>query len=194
MTDLDALRVLEADAWNEHVARRAACRAGAEAARAARPAASIAEARQLLAETREALALAALGALPRLRVLEDGLDLLEQARGRGTPLLARELGVLFRFLRAARDLRRELIALAGRPALRSIGAAMPDIAPFVCELELAVDERGLLLDSASERLCGLRLEIAELKERVRREIERFASRQEVRPFLRSGHPSLRDGR
>lgn len=192
--DEDAVRLLELDAWNRFVSARTRTEAGRALAAGARPAATVDLARTLLAETREAVLLAERDATPQLRVAEDGLGLLRHSREQGTPLLARELSVLFRFLRQARDLRTELAALDDESALRSLGREIPDVAILVRDLELAIDERGLLLDSATSRLRGLRLDLAEKKESVRREIERIAKRPDVRTLLRSTHPTIRDGR
>ncbi|MFG0320345.1 MAG: endonuclease MutS2, partial [Planctomycetota bacterium JB042] len=192
--DDDAFRLLELDAWNRVVEGHARLDAGRALARTMRPAATLEEGRALLAETKEALALDDRGASPRLGVPADGLALVAHAREHGTPLLARELAVQFRFLRQARDLRATLAALDDLPALRALGRRIPDVGPLVRDLELAVDERGLLLDSATPRLRALRLEIAEKKEAVRQEIERIAKRPDVRTLLRSTHPTIRDGR
>ncbi len=194
MVDQDSMRVLELDVWNEHVASRARLDAARDAAKRARPARGLDESRRALDETREALDLVRRGAGPALRVEADGIDLLVHARDQATPLLARELATLFRFLRQTEFVRASLVALDASPALRAIGHELPDLGALVRELEGAIDERGLLLDSATPKLRTLRLELAELKEQVRRAIERFAARPDVRPLLRATHPSIRDGR
>ncbi|MFH0946407.1 MAG: hypothetical protein V2A76_14510 [Planctomycetota bacterium] len=190
----DTLRVLELDAWNERVARETVSDVGREQALCARPEESLEEARRLIAETGEALELSLSERLPLLRLKDDGLTLLSRARQDGSPLLARDLAVLYRFLRAARNLRSDLNRLEACPALRDISLAMPDLDWLVHSLGLAVDEQGILLDSASPRLREVRFELSELKESMRREMERFANRREIRPLLRSSHPTLRDGR
>ncbi len=186
--------VLELARWNDQVARRARSPSGRRAALASVPVADLERARELLAQAREALALARGRRVPRRLAEDDGVDLLERPRTRGAPLFAHELAVVFRFLKHARELRRELVALDDAPALAAIGRGIPDLATLVDAFERAVDERGQLMDSASERLRQIRLEIGELKERARKNIERIAARPDVRPLLRAPHPSLRDGR
>ena len=190
----DTLRVLEFDAWNRRLAAFAASDAGREAALVSRPAGDLETALRLLDETGEALSLLWAESLPRLGVQADGLDLLERAHADGSPLLARELATLLAFLRSVCDLRQRLVELETCPALSAIGQSIPALEPLLHSLQRAVDVQGLLLDSATPKLYQLRLELAESKESLRRHLERFANRKEVRPLLRSNHVSLRDGR
>ena len=190
----DTLRVLEFDSWNRRVANLAFSDAGKEAALAVRPADDLEAGLCLLDETEQALRLLRTDRLPRLRTQADGLDLLERAHADGSPLLARELATLFRFLRDICGLRQELVELEQCPALAAIGHSIPAFRPLLQALEQALDTQGLLLDSATPKLHKLRLELSELRENVRRNVERFANRKEIRPLLRSNHVSLRDDR
>lgn len=190
----DTLRVLDYANWCELVAGRTRLERSRDAALATLPEDELDAARALLAETGDAVRLILDERLPALPVARDGLSLIAHSRQHSTLLMARELAILLEFFRVARDLRRHLLALDEQPALQRIGAMIGDTEAFVDTLDRAVDLRGMLLDTASDRLRVLRLEIAELKEKIRRELERFAGSREVRTLLRSTHPSIRDGR
>lgn len=194
MIDADALRVLEFPRFLEHLATRAQSEMGRAAALAAIPVCDLVAGRGLLAETRDALALQHQGLLPSVRVTDDVWPLLTGSRERGVPMLARELATLLRFVRFSADLRAELEQLAAAPALLALGRTLPDLTALLRSLEQAVDDQGHLLDSATPRLRVIRMELGERKESVRRGIERFAQRPEIRPLLRSAHATIRDGR
>lgn len=194
MVNSDALRVLEFDSWATELADRARLEAGREFIRAFHPVSDVEEARVLLAETREALLLQAEGALPAMRVEKDGFDLLGHAREQGTALLAHELATIYRFLYQSCDVRMQLEMRPELEALHRLGRGIPDLMPLIREMEQTVDDRGLLLDSASPKLTTLRLEIGKLRESVRRTLEKMASRPNIRALLRSTHPTIRDDR
>jgi len=194
MIDPDALRVLELDRMNAWTATYTRSRVGWRAAENARPAADLDAARTLLRETAEAVVLLDTGRIPNLELKDDVMPLLVSAREQGIPLLARELAALFRFSRRARRLREFLLDLDPESSLRALGRAMPDLSALCGELEDSIDELGSLLDTATAKLRALRKEIAERREMVRRALERFARRPDVRGLVRSMHPAIRDGR
>ncbi len=194
MIDSDAVRVLELKRFHEWVGQHARSPLGRRAMLDALPATHLDAAKSLLSETREAVALLEQDRVPSLDIKDDVLPLLLAAREQGIPLLARELAALYRFVRRARRAREFLLDLAPGTALRAIGQAMPDLHALVRELEDAIDEAGGLLDTATAKLRALRLEISERREHVRRALERYARRPDVRGLVRSMHPALRDGR
>lgn len=194
MIDPDALRVLELDRMNAWTATYTRSRVGWRAAEHARPAVDLDAARTLLRETAEAVVLSDAGRIPNLELKDDVMPLLVSAREQGIPLLARELAALFRFSRRARRLREFLLDLDPESSLRALGRAMPDLSALCGELEDSIDELGSLLDTATAKLRALRKEIAERREMVRRALERFARRPDVRGLVRSMHPAIRDGR
>jgi DNA mismatch repair protein MutS2 len=192
--DRDALRVLELPRFLDWLARRAESSVGREAVLAAALAGDAPAARTRLAETREALAILRSGDAPSLAIRDDALPHLVHAREQGLPLLARELAALYRFVKRARRLREAFLEREDVATLTALCRQMPDLGPLLRELEDAIDESGQLMDSATARLRTLRLEIAEGREQVRRGLERFARRPDVRPLLHAMHPAIRDGR
>lgn len=194
MIDPDALRVLELDRFQRFTARFARSQVGRGYIESAPLASDLAEARSRLLETRESLALIRAEKAPNLEVKDEVLPLLHAAREQGIPLLARELAALYRFARRSRRLREYLLDLEPSSALFAIGRGAPDLSALCGELEDAIDEQGSLLDTATAKLRTLRREIAERRESVRRALERYARRPEVRSLVRSMHPAIRDGR
>lgn len=194
MIDPDALRVLELNRFQRWTAGFARSQVGRSHVENALPASDLDEARALLAQTREALARLRADRAPNLDVRDDVLPLLHSAREQGIPLLARELAALYRFARRARRLREYLLDLEPGSELHGLGKRTPDLGSLCAELEDAIDEQGALLDTATAKLRTLRREIAERRELVRRALERFARRPEVRSLVRSMFPAIRDGR
>lgn len=194
MPDADALRVLEIDRLLTFAAERTQSAVGKRAILETQPAPDLAASRSLLAETRQALHCVQSNRLPALAIKDDVIPLLDAAAASGVPLLARELAALFRFVKRARRLREFLSDLEEGSELWRLGKRIPDLGTLNRELEDAIDEQGLLLDSATAKLRALRIEISERRESVRRSLEKFARRVEVRSVIRSIHPAIRDGR
>ncbi|MBX3461878.1 MAG: hypothetical protein KF830_01795 [Planctomycetes bacterium] len=107
-------------------------------------------------------------------------------------LQTRELADLKRLLRASERCRRWL--LAGEPALAEFAAPAPDLEDLVAELELLVDDRGEVLDSASAKLASIRLEIEQARLAVEAVLARVLAAADVRKHLQAPEPAWRHGR
>ncbi len=109
-------------------------------------------------------------------------------------LQARDLADLKRTLRAAERCRSWL---AGRPAATALPAraqAAPALADLVGELELLVDDRGEVLDSASVRLRQARLDIEAARQAVDAAVVRVMAEGDLRRYLQSPEVAWRHGR
>jgi DNA mismatch repair protein MutS2 len=107
-------------------------------------------------------------------------------------LQARDVADLKRLLRAGDRCRRWL--LAAGDALAAFAAAAPDLADLVDELELIVDDRGEVLDSASPKLAQIRTEIEQARAAVDATVMHVLAAAELRKHLQSPEPAWRHGR
>ena len=107
-------------------------------------------------------------------------------------LQARELADLKRVLRAAERCR--VWCLAAGPALVAFARPQPSWQDLVDELELIVDDRGEVLDSASPKLASLRREIEQARQSVDTALASVLANPEVRRHLQANEPVWRHGR
>jgi DNA mismatch repair protein MutS2 len=108
------------------------------------------------------------------------------------PLQARELADCKRVLRAAERCRCWL--LAATQALVRVAMAAPNVADLVHDLELIVDDRGEVLDSASPKLAGIRAAIERARSQVDTTMAGVLSSVELRKHLQAGETVWRHGR
>lgn len=107
-------------------------------------------------------------------------------------LQARDLADLKRLLRAGERCR--LWFRAATPALQRMASDVPDLGDLVDELELLVDDRGEVLDSASPKLASVRAQIEVARLAVDTTMAAVLANAEVRKCLQSGEPAWRHGR
>jgi DNA mismatch repair protein MutS2 len=107
-------------------------------------------------------------------------------------LTGRDAADLKRLLRTSERCRRWL--LAGEPALVAFASAAPDLADLVEELELLVDDRGEVLDSASAKLARIRSEIEQARFAVDAAMAAVLGVGELRKYLQAPEPAWRHGR
>jgi len=107
-------------------------------------------------------------------------------------LQVRDLADVKRLLRASERCRRWF--LAGAPALVTFAAPAPDVADLVDELELLVDDRGEVLDSASPKLATIRAEIEQARSAVDHTLARVMAAADLRKYLQAPEPAWRHGR
>ncbi len=107
-------------------------------------------------------------------------------------LQARDLADCKRVLRAAERCRTWL--LAATQALVRVALAAPNVADLVHDLELIVDDRGEVLDSASPKLAGIRAAIERARVQVDTTMAGVLSSAELRKHLQAGETVWRHGR
>lgn len=190
-------RPFDLDVLEFHVVRallteRLATPVGRSAVDELGPCASCSEAEQRLQATAELVArLTARVELPLAGAIDVRSWLVPFAAGEH-PLQARDLADLKRVLRAGERCR--LWFAAGTPALAAMAAAVPDLSDLVGELELIVDDRGEVLDSASPKLAAVRAEIEQARLAVDTTMAGVLAGAELRKFLQGTEPVWRHGR
>ena len=107
-------------------------------------------------------------------------------------LQAKDVADLKRMLRASERCRVWLRAAGD--ALGAFAAVAPDLSDLVDELELLVDDRGEVLDSASPKLKQIRQDIEQARGAVDAVVMHVLAAAEVRKHLQSPEPSWRHGR
>jgi DNA mismatch repair protein MutS2 len=192
--DEKALLTLEFPKVLERLAGHMAFSLSQERARALRPAPSLEEAQRLLAETGEARQLLArkpqtgVGGARDLRASQANAQ-------RGLALTAGELLDVKGTLVAARGLGRQLADdAASYPMLAAVAAAMPQPSGVVDAISKAISARAEILDSASDKLAGIRGELGIAHDRLLSRMQKMLSSE---PFARSLQESIvtqRDGR
>lgn len=96
---------------------------------------------------------------------------------------------------AARNIRRKLSSSAGElPTLEKITEEIPVIVGLVEAISKVFDERGNILDTASDKLAGIRREMGITKDRLTSKLERILSDSKLSPYLQEALITQRDGR
>ncbi len=104
---------------------------------------------------------------------------------------SRELADLKRLLRAA-DRCREW--LGDDQALAHLAAGLPDRSDLTAELEMTVDDRGEILDTASVKLGQIRCDVEAARGTVDLAVQRFLGQSHVHRYLQNPEPAWRHGR
>ena len=192
--DVKSLSTLEYPKILEQLARYCAFAASAEKARALLPTADIEIARQRQAETREALTL--LSTRPDLTI--GGARDVRQAAdlaNHGGVLPPTDLLDIKSTLIAARTLSRLFENIGGSyPNLYAIAAQMPPPLGLIDAISRAISERGEILDSASDKLAGIRHDLRISHERLLGKLQRMLNDPRNAPFLQEPLITQRDGR
>ncbi len=155
--DDKSLRILEFDKILERLAAYSSFSAGAELARALRPTTDEKEARRRQVETREAVQLFERGSEARIGGARDVRQAADRAQ-RGFILQPEDFLDIRSTLGASRNLQRQLLRAAElAPQLAAIAELIEDCPGLVTAIGETLDEdRGEVLDSASERLASIR--------------------------------------
>ncbi|MFT4711106.1 MAG: DNA mismatch repair protein MutS2, partial [Planctomycetota bacterium] len=208
--DSFAADALDWPAVRELLARHAASALGRRALEELQPR-SEAAAREALARCDELLRHATAGGLsdstsnpydstsvPPLAGITDPEPILLIARRFTRALDEEEFRILATFLRALAKLARWVSARAPElPACARLGAEIPDLVKLTSELDKALDDRGRVVDEASNTLLGLRRTIGKLEGEIDRVMKRIANSSEVRKSMAEGQQGrvhLRGGR
>lgn len=155
--DEKSLRTLEFDKILARLAKFASFSAGEELVRALRPTSDEGEARRRQAETREAIMLFESGSEARIGGARDVRKSADRAL-RGFILQPEEFLDIRSTLGASRNLQRLLLRVAdSHPHLAAIAELIEECPGLVSAISETLDEeRGEVLDSASERLANIR--------------------------------------
>ena len=188
--DLDTL---EFDAVRRLLTSKLATPLGRTAIEALAPYPSAEMARQAHAEA-TALAARLDAAAPPLAGVTDPRGWLSPFLAGEHALSSKDLSELRRVLKAALECKAWLAKEPVAEALARFAQGFPDLLDLCQELDMTVDARGEILDTASVRLSELRVEIGVAEAGVQAAVRRFLSDESVHRCLQSPEPAWRHGR
>lgn len=189
-----SLRVLEFDKIRDRLAAHTSFSLGRERALALLPTDDIRLAQDWQAETREARRLLDEKSDIHLGGVHDLRPLAEQA-ARGSTLLPADLLDIRSTLVRGRTLQRNLTRLADQfPRLADVAARIIVPGDLVDEIARCIDERGEVLDSASDALARIRRELREAHSRLMERLQRIISTSTNAPYLQEAIVTQRQGR
>lgn len=192
--DQRSLRVLEFDRIRERLAQHASFSLGRERALALMPTDDLREAQAWQAETREARRLLAEKSDVHLGGVHDLCPLVEQAV-RGSTLLPLDLLHIRSTLTQARTLQRMLGRLADQfPHVADIAGRIAVPSDLIEEITRCVDDRGEVMDGASEALARIRRELREAHARLMERLQRIITTPSNLPLLQEALITQRQGR
>jgi DNA mismatch repair protein MutS2 len=189
-----SLQTLEFPKILERLAGYTNFSASRELALALTPTSDLREAQERLAQTAEARALFAMRGTLTIGGARDVRPLLPRAR-RGESLLPQELLDIRATLQAGRTLRATFSRLGSQfPRLAEIAARIEPCNHLVAEIGRCLNERGEVLDSASEALARIRRELREAHDRLMSTLERLVTNTANMPYLQEPIVTQRGGR
>jgi len=192
--DSRTLRVLEFDKIRDHLARHTSFSLGRERALALLPTDDIREAQEWQAETREARTLLEEKSDVHLGGVHDLRPLVEQAV-RGSTLLPVDLLDVRSTLVRARTLQRTLGRLSEQfPHVADVASRISAPQDVIEEIAHCIDERGEVLDSASEPLARIRRTLREAHGRLMERLQRIVAAPANAPYLQEPIVTQRQGR
>ncbi|HEX9114601.1 MAG TPA: endonuclease MutS2 [Anaerolineae bacterium] len=192
--DQRTLRILEFDKVRDRLARLASFSLGEERARALEPVDDIRLVREWQAETREAVRLLAEKSDVHLGGVHDLRPLVEQAV-RGSVLVPQDLLDVRGTLQRARSLQRTLGRLEDQfPHVADISLRILVPQALVEEIGACIDERGEILDTASEALGRIRRDLREAHSRLLDRLQRIVSSTDNAAYLQEPIVTQRHGR
>ena len=182
--DSHTLALLDYDKVTRLVSARAACSLGKTAALAMLPSRSYPEIRDQLALTTEMAEALSSGLHPPFGGLHDIRPLVRRAAIQAT-LDAEELAQTVETLRAIGNLGDWLARISKEfPQLGEMKGGVGDFTTVVHAIELCIDDRGKVLDTASRRLSEVRREIGQIEEKIQETLRRLLRSPEIKRILR----------
>jgi DNA mismatch repair protein MutS2 len=182
--DTHTLELLEFDKIRELVAARAACSLGKAAARLIEPAADLGEIHRRQALTTELAEALCAGLRPPLGGLHDVRQLARRAQ-KESVLEAEELAETVETLRAIGNIDQWLARVGDQfPRLGGLRHGIGEFSGVAVAIEGCLDNRGIVLDTASRRLSVLRREIGRARERIQETLRQMLRSPEIRRVLR----------
>jgi len=192
--DSRTLRVLEFDKIRDHLARHTSFSLGHERALALLPTDDIREAKEWQAETREARTLLEEKSDVHLGGVHDLRPLVEQAV-RGSTLVPVDLLDVRSTLVRARTLQRTLGRLSEQfPHVADVAGRISTPQDVIEGIARCIDERGEVLDSASETLARIRRTLREAHGRLMERLQRIVAAPANAPYLQEPIVTQRQGR
>jgi DNA mismatch repair protein MutS2 len=192
--DPRSLRVLEFEKIRERLAVYASFSLGIERARALLPTDDLREAQEWQAETREARRLLEEKSDVHLGGVHDLRPRVEQAL-RGSPLLPTDFLDVRSTLQRAKSLHRTLGRLSEQfPHVADIAQRISVPQGLIDEITRCIDERGEVLDSASDALTRIRRELRDAHGKLMDRLQRIIASSTNAQFLQEAIITQRQGR
>ncbi len=189
-----ALQVLEYDKIRERVARHCSFSASKERAAAMLPSDDLRTVQEWMDQTQEAFTLLAQEADIHFGGVEDVRPLAVKAE-RGGILLPGELLEIRNTLIRARILHRTFARMQRSfPRLADIALTMEPCDHVIGEIGRCINERGEVVDGASEALARIRKELRTAQERLLSTLDRLVHSPDIRPYLQEPIVTQRQGR
>ncbi|MFW6068002.1 MAG: endonuclease MutS2 [Chloroflexota bacterium] len=192
--DEKSLQILEFDKILDRVAAHASFSAGEKLLRALRPTVDEKEARRRQAETREAIDLFESGSDARIGGARDVRQAADRAQ-RGITLQPEDFLDIRSTLDAARNLRRILLKATDRaPHLAAIAELIEECPGLVSAINETLDEeRGEVLDSASDKLANIRRSLRVTHGRIQDKLQNLIG-SSMNRYLQEPIITMRGGR
>lgn len=192
--DEKSLQILEFDKILDRVAAHASFSAGEKLIRALRPTTDEARARRRQAETREAIDLFESGSDARIGGARDVRQAADRAQ-RGFTLQPEDFLDIRSTLGAARNLRRILLRADDRaPHLAAIAELIEECPGLVSAINETLDEeRGEVLDSASDKLASIRRSLRVTHGRIQDKLQNLIG-SSMNRYLQEPIITMRSGR
>ena len=188
------LETLELPKILQRLAKHTSFSAGRELALSLQPSSDLDEVARQQRETAEARALLDERADVSLGGARDVRPLVDRAE-HGAVLLPGELLEIHDTLVSARTLRRTITRLRGRfPLLASTAGRIEECPEVVAEIARCINDRGEVVDRASQNLARIRREMREAHQRLLAKLERIVSSPSNAPFLQEAFITQRGGR
>jgi len=192
--DVKSLETLELSSILEHLASYAAFSGSKELARDLKPTSVLEEARRRQAETTEACTLLS---VKTDLTIGGAHDLRPQAAAaaRGAVLEPTQLLDLKSTLIAARILSRLFDKLGDSyPVLATLASNLVPLPGLIDCITKKLDDRGEVLDNASEKLVAIRRDLRVVRDRLMGRLQRLLGDPKVAPLLQEPIITMRDGR
>jgi len=188
------LQTLEFPRILERLSQHTAFSAGKDLALALNPSPNLAKARRRQRETSEARKLLEIGTGLSLGGARDVCPLLKSADLRAT-LLPTELLDIRATLISGRTLKRTVTRLAAQfPLLAAKASRIEECAHVVAEIGRCINDRGEVVDAASQVLAGIRRDLKEAHERLLDKLNRIVASPSNASFLQEPFVTQRGGR
>ena len=188
------LRVLEFEKILAQVAAYCAFSGGADVARALLPSDDLETVRARLAETAEAYTLLDQKTDISFGGVRDVRSHLERAE-RGAVLLAPDMLEIRNTLLRARSLKNLFSRLEQSfPRLAEIAVNIQSCSHVIDEVGRCINERGEVVDGASNALAQIRQELRTAQERLLSTLDRLVQNSDVKPYLQDALITQRQGR
>ncbi|MCE7984550.1 MAG: endonuclease MutS2 [Caldilinea sp. CFX5] len=189
-----ALRVLEFDKILKRLAEHCAFSGGADLAYALLPSDDLVTVRMSLAQTAEAHKLLEQKSDIGFGGVKDLSLQLDKAE-RGALIFAPEFVEIRHTLQRARHLRNTLMRLESNfPLLAEMAQNIEPCDNVVAEISRCINERGEVVDGASDALARIRSELRIAQDRLLTTLDRLVQTSEVKPYLQEALVTQRQGR